>query len=1102
MERIGVPSKAESQGSISVVSSPPRSLVQRATWCVAFGLAAALLLPGRAAAGFVPQDGTPPIVAYSIDGTPGNNNWYTGSASGKFIVVHWAVSDPDGPILSTTGCEPANRIDDPNTGTTLTCTAASDGGTTSVTTKTLKVDATPPSTTVTPSRAPNGAGWYRSAVSLAWSGTDSTSGVAACTAPFTYSGSDTAAVTESGTCQDNAGNWSAAPLTLHYDSTAPTTTPAPSPAPNANGWLNSTVQVAWNGSDAISGIASCSSKSTYSSPDTTGTTLTGSCTDNAGNSGAGAFTVKLDTGAPTTTAVPQRAANGAGWYRAPITITGSGSDPLSGIDPSSCTSTTYSGPDTSGTSKSVTCADKAGNSASGSYVVKYDSTAPAVSATTARAPDQGSWFNKPVDVTWSGVDTMSGVISCSSLTYGGPDNANASIQGSCTDAAGNSGSATFALKYDSTPPVTTPSPNPAPNGNGWLNSKVNVTWSGSDAISGIASCSPQSSYSGPDTAGTTLSGTCTDNAGNVSGTSSFTVRYDATPPTTTAAPARAPNGAGWFNSAVTINGSGTDALSGIGSCSSASYGGPDTTGTSKSVTCTDRAGNTSSGAYVVNYDSTPPALTTPTVARASDSNGWYNQPVRVDWHGTDATSGIASCASPVFAGPDGANASVHGSCTDAAGNTTASDFTLQYDSTPPTVAVNAARPPDHDGWYNRPVAISLSGTDATSGIASCDPPFTYSGPDSGNASSGGRCTDRAGNGASPPALSFKYDATPPTVQPVASRPPDSNGWYNHALRVDWSGSDPTSGIASCSSYSYSGPDTAGVQPNGACTDKAGNTSAPVPFGFRFDATPPTGITAGPARPPDHGGWYNRPVAVKWSGSDALSGIASCTTATYGGPTNGATALSGSCTDGAGNTSGAVGYAFKYDATPPAFDGLSLTPRDDAVTVRWRTSGATVFTVTRKPGVGGTASSAVYEGAASSFVDRRVENYVRYTYTVTAEDGAGNELTRSAAGMPMPVLYAPRSGARVGPGSSPLLAWRPAHKARYYNVQLWLEKHVIGSWWPTRPRLKLPARWRFAREVHTLEPGSYTWYVWPGRGPRRLGRYWPLLGKSTFVVGAG
>ena len=101
---------------------------------------------------------------------------------------------------------------------------------------------------------------------------------------------------------------------------------------------------------------------------------------------------------------------------------------------------------------------------------------------------------------------------------------------------------------------------------------------------------------------------------------------------------------------------------------------------------------------------------------------------------------------------------------------------------------------------------------------------------------------------------------------------------------------------------------------------------------------------------------------------------------------------------------------------------------------------------------------------------------------------------------MPVLFAPRPGSRVRAGSSPLFAWRPARKATYYNLQLWLDGHAVGSWWPARPRLKLSSRWRFGGSPHALEQGSYTWYVWPGRGSRRLGKYGRLLGKSTFVVG--
>ena len=523
------------------------------------------------------------------------------------------------------------------------------------------------------------------------------------------------------------------------------------------------------------------------------------------------------------------------------------------------------------------------------------------------------------------------------------------------------------------------------------------------------------------------------------------------------------------------------------------------TGTTRTCSATSSGGTTAVTTKQLKVDATPPE-TSVAATTAPNGAGWYRSPVTLQWSGTDATSGLASCTPQLtYSSPDTTGTSKSGSCTDNAGNTSAAALTVRYDSTPPLVTVTPARPADHDGWYNHPVSISWSGTDATSGIDSCTAPLTYSGPDNGNASSGGHCTDHAGNTASPPALSFRYDETPPSAAALPSRPPDAGGWYNHRLTVDWSGSDPTSGIASCSSYGYGGPDSASVQPSGVCTDKAGNTSAPAGLSFRFDATPPAGIAAAPARAPDHNGWYNHPLPVRWTGSDALSGIASCTSMNYGSPTTGATALSGSCTDQAGNTSAPSAFDLDYDQVPPVLARLGLTALDGRVHLRWRVSGAIHVTVTRSPGLAGAPASVLYDGSAAAFIDRKADNYVRYSYVVTAEDAAGNALRRTAFATPKPILFAPRPGARVSAGGSPAFAWKPMRKTLYYNLQLWLGGRQVGSWWPSRARLALPSHWRFGHGAHRLEPGDYAWYVWPGRGAKRLGRYGRLLGKSTFSV---
>src|SRR5439155_24261739 len=132
--------------------------------------------------------------------------------------------------------------------------------------------------------------------------------------------------------------------------------------------------------------------------------------------------------------------------------------------------------------------------------------------------------------------------------------------------------------------------------------------------------------------------------------------------------------------------------------------------------------------------------------------------------------------------------------------------TTKRDSTPPPVTtVTAQRGPDSNGWYNHPLAVAVDGTDNLSGVA-CSAP-TYSTPDSSSASVSGTCTDGAGNVSSPKTLTFQYDATPPAVSAAPARGPDANGWYNHAVGVAFQGTDAVSGLDTCTSGSYSGPDS-------------------------------------------------------------------------------------------------------------------------------------------------------------------------------------------------------------------------------------------------------------------------------------------------------
>lgn len=340
---------------------------------------------------------------------------------------------------------------------------------------------------------------------------------------------------------------------------------------------------------------------------------------------------------------------------------------------------------------------------------------------------------------------------------------------------------------------------------------------------------------------------------------------------------------------------------------------------------------------------------------------------------------------------------------------------------------------------------------------------------------------------------FKIDKTAPTVTAATpTRGPDGNGWYRAPLSVTFSGSDSISGLAGCSSAQYSGPDTSGALVAGSCTDVAGHV-APASFGLKYDATPPD-VDAAPERPPDSNGWYRRPVTLTVGGRDGLSGLDGCGAATYGGPDSTGASIVAQCRDAAGNVaSRAVG--FKYDATPPALSGLAAVPGNRAVSLGWKQSAdAASVVVTRRAGSG--AASMVYRGPRAGFVDRGLRNGLRYRYTVTALDEAGNAATATASTV-VRALTSPADGARVK--TPPVLRWYAAPGASYYNVQIFKGRTKVLSTWPVTTKLALGRSWQYRGRAFKLEPGRYRWYVWPGVGARKLGKYGQLLGGSTFVV---
>jgi streptogramin lyase len=94
------------------------------------------------------------------------------------------------------------------------------------------------------------------------------------------------------------------------------------------------------------------------------------------------------------------------------------------------------------------------------------------------------------------------------------------------------------------------------------------------------------------------------------------------------------------------------------------------------------------------------------------------------------------------------------------------------------VTGTASRPPDSNGWYTSPVTITWTGSENGTGIASCDPPVTYSGPYAKGAVIVGHCIDKEGvTGAGAVQINYAALATL-TVQTNSSSTP-----WHHALTI-------------------------------------------------------------------------------------------------------------------------------------------------------------------------------------------------------------------------------------------------------------------------------------------------------------------------------
>ncbi|MCY7302011.1 MAG: Ig-like domain-containing protein [Thermoleophilia bacterium] len=556
------------------------------------------------------------------------------------------------------------------------------------------------------------------------------------------------------------------------------------------------------------------------------------------------------------------------------------------------------------------------------------------------------------------------------------------------------------------------------------------------------------------------------------------------------------------------------------------------------VTAADSLGNTSGAASrAFTVDNTPPPVPTitsgptgttndVTPAFAFNSSGATSFKCSID----DATPSIA-CNGGSFTPSPALGSGGHTfyvTAADSVGNTSAAasqGFTV--DTVPPDTTISPAVPAT---IASTNVSIAFSSADGTATFACkldsgsfnpCTSPASLVGLADGSHTFAVQATDAAGNvDASPATASWIIDTTPPALTGPGSLGVEADGGAGTKVAFSVTGSDGglalLPGVITCAPVSNTrfplGQSTV------TCTsqDSAGNTGT-LAFDITVRDTTPPSINAPDASltATDTAGIARTdPAIASYLAGISASDLVSTPTVTTTTPEQlpiGITKIVVTARDAAGNQAQRTvtltilepgKKAPTPDFTPP---GPVRNPKaaagDRKIVLTWVNPTAADLEVVRitRTAVGSTAETTVYSSLKPAFTSRGLKNGVAYRFVIVALDKAGNSSSPVVvtATPVAPLLASPRPGARVA--KPPLLRWATVPATTYYNVQLYRGGKKILSAWPAVTRLQLKAKWTYDNRKYVLKPGIYTWYAWPGVGPRSAAVYGPLLGKSQFLV---
>jgi hypothetical protein len=388
------------------------------------------------------QPDVPPTIVATPSPAPNAADWNNSNVTVTFACTagSYPITTCPAPVVVST--QAANQV--------ITGTATDTNGNTASASVMVNLDTTPPTISANVSPTPNGAGWNTTTpVTVTFTCADTLSGVASCPAAQSITMAGANQIVK-GTATDVAGNTASAQVTINISKTPPTITPLVAPQPNSGGWNNSPVTVSFTCSPGGAPIVTCPSPTVVT---TQGSNIPviGTVTDAAGATATATVVIKLDSTPPTIIPNLSPAPNSSGWETAPVTVSFTCSDSLSGV--ATCPSSTVISSNGANQAVSGTATDVAGNTATATANVNLEQSGPTITASVSPTANSAGWNDSNVIVTFTCNSSVSPIASCSPAQTVSSQGVGQVVSGTVQDQAGNQATTSVTLNIDKTLPA-------------------------------------------------------------------------------------------------------------------------------------------------------------------------------------------------------------------------------------------------------------------------------------------------------------------------------------------------------------------------------------------------------------------------------------------------------------------------------------------------------------------------------------------------------------------------------------------------------------------------------------------------------------------------